>query len=81
MYALGMVIIASMIGAGGLGAEVLRGITRLQFGVGFEAGLAVVLVAVLLDRFGRGLASTFSATTRSEKTNEQTAVRTADQRI
>jgi glycine betaine/proline transport system permease protein len=59
MYALGMVIIASMIGAGGLGAEILRGITRLQFGVGFEAGLAVVLVALLLDRLGRGLSKIF----------------------
>ena len=56
MYSLGMVIVASMIGAGGLGAEILRGITRLQLGVGFEAGLAVVMVAVILDRLGRGVA-------------------------
>lgn len=57
MYALGMVIIAAMIGAGGLGAEVVRAITRVQLGTGFEAGLAVVTVAILLDRLGRGLAS------------------------
>jgi glycine betaine/proline transport system permease protein len=57
MYSLGMVIVASMIGAGGLGAEILRGITRLQLGAGFEAGLAVVIVAVLLDQLGRGFAS------------------------
>jgi glycine betaine/proline transport system permease protein len=56
MYSLGMVIVASMIGAGGLGAEILRGITRLQLGAGFEAGLAVVIVAVLLDQLGRGVA-------------------------
>jgi glycine betaine/proline transport system permease protein len=55
MYALGMVIIAAMIGAGGLGAEVVRGIMRLQLGTGFEAGLAVVTVAIVLDRLGRGL--------------------------
>src|SRR5690606_29118099 len=39
MLALSMVVIAAMIGAGGLGAEVLRGIQRLQIGTGFEAGL------------------------------------------
>jgi glycine betaine/proline transport system permease protein len=71
MYSLGMVIIASMIGAGGLGAEVLRGITRLQFGVGFEAGLAVVLVAVLLDRFGRGLARMLEVTKPSSLIDEK----------
>src|SRR5690606_22743679 len=51
MMALSMVVIAAMIGAGGLGAEVLRGIQRLQIGSGFEAGLAVVLLAMTLDRF------------------------------
>lgn len=50
MLALSMVVIAAMIGAGGLGAEVLRGIQRLQIGTGFEAGLAVVLLAMTLDR-------------------------------
>jgi len=50
MLALSMVVIASMIGAGGLGNEVLRGIQRLDVGLGFEAGLAVVLLAILLDR-------------------------------
>jgi glycine betaine/proline transport system permease protein len=67
MYALGMVIIASMIGAGGLGAEILRGITRLQLGVGFEAGLAVVLVAILLDRLGRGLSKLFDTKVERKK--------------
>ncbi len=50
MLALSMVVIASMIGAGGLGNQVLRGIQRLDIGLGFEGGLAVVLVAILLDR-------------------------------
>ena len=50
MLALSMVVIASMIGAGGLGNEVLRGIQRLDVGLGFESGLAVVLLAILLDR-------------------------------
>lgn len=50
MLALSMIVIASMIGAGGLGNQVLRGIQRLDIGLGFEGGLAVVLVAILLDR-------------------------------
>jgi len=50
MLSLSMVVIASMIGAGGLGNEVLRGIQRLDIGLGFESGFAVVLLAILLDR-------------------------------
>ncbi|MCO8128374.1 proline/glycine betaine ABC transporter permease [Acidimicrobiia bacterium EGI L10123] len=50
MLALSMVVIAGIVGAGGLGAEVFRGITRLDVGVGFEGGLAVVILAVFLDR-------------------------------
>jgi glycine betaine/proline transport system permease protein len=53
-----MVVIASMIGAGGLGNTVLTGIQRLNVGLGFEGGLAVVILAVILDRitqsFGKG---------------------------
>jgi len=45
-----MVVIASMIGAGGLGGTVLTGIQRLNIGLGFEGGLAVVFLAILLDR-------------------------------
>lgn len=54
MLGLSMVVIAAMIGAGGLGAEVLRGIQRLEVGQGFEAGLAVVILAVILDRITAG---------------------------
>jgi len=50
MLNLSMVVIAGMIGARGLGAEVLRGIQRLNVGQGFEAGLAVVVLAIVLDR-------------------------------
>ncbi|MFW5920286.1 MAG: ABC transporter permease [Polyangiales bacterium] len=50
MLALSMVVIASMIGAGGLGNEVLRGIQRMDIGLGFEGGLGVVLLAIVLDR-------------------------------
>ncbi len=58
MLALSMVVIASMIGAGGLGDTVLTGIQRLNVGLGFEGGLAVVFLAIILDRltqsFGTG---------------------------
>lgn len=58
MMALSMVIIASMVGAGGLGNDVLTSIQRLDVGLGFESGLSVVLLAIILDRitesFGNG---------------------------
>lgn len=61
MMALSMVIIASMVGAGGLGNDVLASIQRLDVGLGFESGLAVVLLAIVLDRitesFGAGRAA------------------------
>ncbi|MGF6964530.1 glycine betaine/proline transport system permease protein [Paraburkholderia sp. WC7.3g] len=50
MMSLSMVVIASMIGAGGLGEYVLSGIQRLDIGIGFEGGLGVVLLAIVLDR-------------------------------
>ncbi len=50
MMALGIVVIAALVGAGGLGREVLNGLQRLQVGQAFEAGLAIVFLAVLLDR-------------------------------
>ncbi|MDZ7663370.1 proline/glycine betaine ABC transporter permease [Thiohalophilus sp.] len=50
MLALSMVVIASMIGAGGLGDVVLRGIQRLDVGLGFEGGIGVVVLAIILDR-------------------------------
>jgi glycine betaine/proline transport system permease protein len=50
MLALSMVVIAAMIGAGGLGGEVWTAIQRLQTGKGFVAGLGIVIVAITLDR-------------------------------
>jgi glycine betaine/proline transport system permease protein len=50
MLALSMTVIASMIGAGGLGLNVLKGIQRVDIGMGFEAGLAIVIIAIILDR-------------------------------
>lgn len=50
MLALSMVVIAAMIGAKGLGGEVWKAIQRLQMGYGFEAGIGIVIVAIILDR-------------------------------
>lgn len=50
MMALSMVVISAMIAAGGLGEVVLKGITQLKIGLGFEGGIAVVILAVILDR-------------------------------
>jgi ABC-type proline/glycine betaine transport system permease subunit len=50
MLALSMVVIAGMVGAGGLGGEVVRAISRLNVSLGVEAGLGVVIVAIFLDR-------------------------------
>ena len=50
MMALSMVIIASMVGAGGLGNDVLTSIQRLDIGLGVESGISVVLLAIILDR-------------------------------
>ncbi len=55
MMALGIVVIAAMVGAGGLGREVYLSLQRLQVGRAFEAGLAIVLIAIILDRLSEGL--------------------------
>src|SRR5690554_3201838 len=54
MMALAMVVIASMIGARGLGQVVLRGLQRGDVGLGLEAGLAIVILAVVMDRVTHG---------------------------
>ena len=55
MLALSMVVIAGMIGAGGLGNQVLKGITQLQIGLGFESGISIVILAIFLDRVTQAL--------------------------
>jgi glycine betaine/proline transport system permease protein len=57
MMALSMVVIASMIGARGLGLEVLLSINRIEIGRGFEAGLSIVILAVVIDRITHGIAA------------------------
>ncbi len=53
MLSLSMVVIAALVGAGGLGVPVVRALNTVQVGMGFEAGLAIVLLAVMLDRIAR----------------------------
>ena len=56
MMSLSMVVIAAMISAGGLGEVVLKGITQMKIGQGFEGGIAVVILAIILDRITQGIA-------------------------
>ncbi|MCD7035495.1 proline/glycine betaine ABC transporter permease [Metabacillus sp. GX 13764] len=55
MLALSMVVIASLVGAPGLGVEVYRAVQRIQVGLGFEAGIAIVILAIILDRITQSL--------------------------
>ncbi|MGY4687453.1 ABC transporter permease [Petrotoga mexicana] len=55
MLAISMVVISSMIGAGGLGELVLMGVNRLDIATGFEGGLAIVILAMVFDRASRSL--------------------------
>lgn len=61
MLSLNMVIIASMIGAGGLGFDVLAALRRLDFGAGLEAGFAIVALAIAMDRLSQAAAEKLSA--------------------
>lgn len=55
MLALSMVVVAALIGAGGLGSQVVTGLTQLQIGTGFVGGIGIVIIAIILDRVTRGI--------------------------
>ena len=55
MLSLSMVVIAGMVGAGGLGGEVVKSLGRIDVALGFEAGLSVVILAIILDRMTAAL--------------------------
>ncbi len=65
MMALAMVVIGSMIGAKGLGMEVLLAIGRIEVGRGFEAGISIVFLAIIIDRI------TFSFSEKKPKTEKK----------
>lgn len=80
MLSLSMVVIASMVGAGGLGQPVIQSLSRADVALGFEAGLSVVILAIFLDRltasFGSGkgyfqfIIESFKVRSRSEESAE-----------
>ena len=59
MMAMSMVVLSSMIGARGIGQEVLTSINRLEIGRGFNAGFAIVFIAIIFDRILQGAANRF----------------------
>jgi len=69
MLSLNMVIIASMIGAGGLGFDVLAALRRLDFGAGLEAGFAIVALAIAMDRLSQAAAEKLSAPSPEPQTS------------
>ncbi|MGV9559824.1 ABC transporter permease/substrate binding protein [Streptomyces sp. NPDC003522] len=60
MLGLSMVVIAGMVGTGGLGGSVNEAIGRLDIGLGFEAGLGIVVLAIYLDRMTGALGTRIS---------------------
>lgn len=67
MMAMAMVVTCSMIGASGLGMEVLMGVQRIEIGRGLLAGTAVVIVAIVMDRITQGFSYINSTTTSNNK--------------
>lgn len=74
MLSLSMVITASFIGAGGLGDEIIRAISRLQIGRGIEAGLAVVSLAIFLDRLSNRFGARVDPTSEVERQRKKKSV-------
>ncbi len=74
MLSLSMVVIASMVGAPGLGKDIIQSLQRIDVGLGFEAGLSVVILAILLDRLtaslGTGRRGMFAKSARKASSGE-----------
>ena len=66
MLSLSMVVIAGMVGAGGLGGDVVAALNRINVGLGFEAGLSVVILAMILDR----ITGAFGSSRKTRKPEE-----------
>ena len=67
MMALSMVVVASMIGAQGLGEDVLAGIQTLDIGRGLQAGVAIVILAIVIDR----ITQAYGVPTRERRTQRE----------
>jgi glycine betaine/proline transport system permease protein len=65
LLALSMVVIAALIGAGGLGDPVVEGIQQLRIGIGFEGGFAIVILAIFLDRVTQAIGEKAGTTTQA----------------
>lgn len=66
MMAISMVVTTSMVGARGLGLNVITAINRIDIAMGFEAGVSIVIMAVILDRVTQGMAEKFRYPESSE---------------
>ena len=76
MMALAMVVIASMIGTRGIGDEVLLGLQQLNVGMATEAGIAIVLLAIIFDRVTQAYGDKIQDKTRSKKVKSALPVKT-----
>lgn len=83
MLSLSMVVIAGLVGAGGLGGQVVSALSRIDIALGVEAGVSVVIIAMILDRLTSSLASRrpkrrrLSASDASDAATVETARTTA----
>jgi glycine betaine/proline transport system permease protein len=69
MMALGIIVLAALLGAGGLGQEIMETLTQRRTGRGVASGLAIVAIAMVLDRIGRSLAVSDRASLPNRTTN------------
>jgi len=70
MFALAMVVVAGLIGAEGLGGEVVGGLTRMMLGTGIRAGLSIVILAIIFDRITQSTIDLFSKEPKDLATSE-----------
>jgi len=76
MLSLSMVVIAGMVGAGGLGEQIVASLNRIDVGLGAEAGLSVVVLAILLDRLTAAFGGDSGRASRLWKRKRTTAATT-----
>ena len=82
MLSLSMVVIAGIVGAGGLGGDVLQALSRIDVGLGAEAGISVVIIAIFLDRLTAALGGARRSPFRFRKARASTTAPAAsDSRV